>query len=383
MKYLPLIFLFISFVSNAQDEIFLRNPSFEEGKARIGRTPALWFNCGFEGESEPDVFPIPDNVFKVTAKAVHGEQYLGLVVRENETWEAIGQRLSTPLQGGKFYTFSLKLARSPMYISKARKKNKQVSNEDVNYASPCKLRIWGENQYCVKSELLAESPLIINSRWLEFTFEFAPKEDLLYLTFETFYKTPVLFPTNGNLLVDDLSSILETDTTGRAYADSLYEAAKAEKMLALKAERQQRKTEQVEREKTEVVKKGEKEKEKQEVRRLDPLKISSNAQLTEINQSFFAEQTSYLIFRKGNVSLENASIQALKEIVTKLKENPDYKVIFNLKGSNSLIKNSRRNHIRDLLEEQGFPNTRYSFNIPTVRVPIFKGGSRDVEVLIY
>jgi len=202
-----LTLLFFAFNLLAQEEpIRLLNPSFEglpQAGVLGGRMLDGWYDCGFPGESMPDVHPVPgEGAFHVTKEPALGKSYLGLVVRENETYERVAQRISTPLQAGKCYDFSISLARSEVYMSLSR-----VSNLEVNYAQAVKLRIWGGSSYCDRSELLAESSLVINTRWLTYNFRFQPKKTVNYITFEAFYKTPTPFPYNGNLLIDNASDI--------------------------------------------------------------------------------------------------------------------------------------------------------------------------------
>ncbi len=197
---LSLGFLMWSFLLSAQeDPIKMHNPSFED-MARHSHPPRQWYDCGAPSETPPDVQP---GAFDVSKRAADGDTYLGVVVRDNDTWEAVSQRLSKPLEGGKCYEFSLYLCRSELYISQSR-----ITNEDVNYTTPAKLRIWAGSDYCNKAELLAESSLIINTRWLQYNFKFEPNETHKYIVFEAFYKTPTLFPYNGNVLIDHASEIV-------------------------------------------------------------------------------------------------------------------------------------------------------------------------------
>lgn len=182
-----------------QDTISLSNPSFED-YPRAGKPPTGWYDCGFPGETPPDVQP--DATFSVSKPASNGDSYMGMVVRDNDTWESVSQRLTTPLRKGNCYEFSMDLARSELYISVSR-----VSEETANYATPAKLRIYGGFGYCDKQYLLAESKLIINHRWLQYNFRFEPPADYTYLIFEVFYQTPTLFPYNGNVLLDNASPI--------------------------------------------------------------------------------------------------------------------------------------------------------------------------------
>lgn len=187
--------------TQAKDTIYLTNPSFED-YPRPGKPPTGWYDCGFPGETPPDVQP--DATFSVSKPASHGDSYMGMVVRDNDTWEIVSQRLEKPLKKGKCYEFSMDLARSELYISVSR-----VSEETANYATPAKLRIYGGYGYCDKQFLLAESKLIINHRWLQYNFRFEPPADYTYLIFEVFYQTPTLFPYNGNILLDNASGIKE------------------------------------------------------------------------------------------------------------------------------------------------------------------------------
>jgi outer membrane protein OmpA-like peptidoglycan-associated protein len=180
--------------------ITLTNPSFED-LPQCCETPTGWFNCGSSAsETPPDVQP---GSFEVSKPASNGETYVGMVARDNDSWEAISQRLSTPLQRGLCYDFSLDLCRSELYISANR-----TTSEKSNYVKPIKLRIYGGNGYCAKGELLAETALISNYSWLQYNFRLSPKSgNYAYILLEAFYETPTLFPYNGHLLLDNASAL--------------------------------------------------------------------------------------------------------------------------------------------------------------------------------
>lgn len=187
----------------AQKEISLNNPSFEDTPI-AGKAPQGWYDCGAPNETPPDVQP---GAFGVTKQPNHGKTYLGLVVRDNETNEAVGQRLARPLEANECYEFSIDLCRSETYISLSR-----TTAEMVNYATPVVLRIWGGNTYCDKSEMLYETNVITTTRWLTYTFRLHPKRgNYQYLTIEAYYKTPTLFPYNGNVLLDNATPIRQID----------------------------------------------------------------------------------------------------------------------------------------------------------------------------
>lgn len=177
--------------------IQLENPSFED-MPRHSRAPRMWVNCGFPDESPPDVQP--DFTFLVSKAAFNGNTYLGMVTRDNDTWESVGQLLSTPLAGSTCYEFSIKLARSLSYYSTSR-----TTSREANYIQPIKLRVWGGFGMCDKRELLGESPLVENPDWQEFQMKLEPSSNYTHIILEAFYQTPSLFPYNGNLLLDDSS----------------------------------------------------------------------------------------------------------------------------------------------------------------------------------
>ncbi len=186
-----------------QAPIVLENASFE-GFPATGQTPDGWMNCGRQDESPPDLQP---GQFLVTVSPKHGNTYLGMVARDNETWEAVGQRLPAQLIKGNCYDFALDMCRSDTYLSFSRK-----TNAEAHYTNALKLLIWGGNDYCQKQELLSESSMVVNTRWLTFPFRLNPKKgSYSYIMLEAYYQTPVLFPYNGNVLVDNLTVIEPTD----------------------------------------------------------------------------------------------------------------------------------------------------------------------------
>lgn len=211
----------------AQD-IFIQNGSFE-GPPKCCDPPSAWENCGFKAETPPDVQPALDEanrpLFNVTKTAFAGNTYLGMVVRENDTYERVAQRLLQPLKKDVCYTFSIYLCRSETYLSAS---NRNEPDKLKEFTQPIILRIWGGDAYCHQKQLLAESPLITNTDWKKYDFEFEVKSDMWYFELEAFYKTPVLFPYNGNILLDNAShiSIIPCPSDKKAYAEYKKEGLK-------------------------------------------------------------------------------------------------------------------------------------------------------------
>jgi outer membrane protein OmpA-like peptidoglycan-associated protein len=199
---------------------------------RHSKAPRAWSDCGFKGESAPDIQP--SGIFSVTKPAADGNTYLGLVVRDNDTWESVGQELSKSLEKGKCYSFSIALCRSELYVSISR-----LSDQTANYTTPAKLRIYGGNSYCEKKELLAESPMIANTRWQDYNFKLEPTKNYSFLILEAYYKTPTLIPYNGNLLVDNFSDIKVAncrENLAQVEASSSNQPEKKQESIVVKAE---------------------------------------------------------------------------------------------------------------------------------------------------
>jgi outer membrane protein OmpA-like peptidoglycan-associated protein len=200
LRLLAICTLFFStLAAQGQEEgyIFLRNPSFED-MPRNSAPPRGWTNCGFPGESPPDVHPDPQFEFRVSKPAQDGNTYLGMVTRENETYESVGQQLTSPLLAEQCYAFSIQLARSEVYLSRSRK-----TNQPSNYVTPIKLMVYGGYSICDRRQLLGESNLVNNYDWQEYRFKLSPKEDFTHIIFVAYYRQPSMFPYNGNILLDN------------------------------------------------------------------------------------------------------------------------------------------------------------------------------------
>jgi outer membrane protein OmpA-like peptidoglycan-associated protein len=191
-----------------QPLIALKNGSFED-RPRSGTEssggPSAWNDCGDITETAPDIHPAQgdSSFFEVNMKATEGNTYVGMVVRDNRTWERIGQRLQTPMLAGKCYNFSINLARSEKYVSFSK-----TSTQKVNYKRGAVLRVWGGNRYCDKAELLDETDVVENSDWRLYNLRLEPSRNYSFIMLEVFYKTPVIAEYNGNMLLDNASNLI-------------------------------------------------------------------------------------------------------------------------------------------------------------------------------
>ncbi len=212
MRQLPILLslvfttvFFSSLLAQGDGTIFLQNPSFED-MPRHSVAPTGWTDCGFPGESPPDIHPDPTREFQVSKAAQDGLTYLGMVVRDVDTWERVGQRLSVPFRADQCYEFRIQLARSSMYMSASRKTRLME-----NYNDPIKLRIRGGYSVCDPGEVIGSSALVSNYEWGEYRIKLSPKADYTHIILEAFYETPVLFPYNGNVILDNASPIVPID----------------------------------------------------------------------------------------------------------------------------------------------------------------------------
>ncbi len=181
----------------AQTTIHLANPSFE-GETRPATLPEGWLDFGFENETPPDIQP---GLFNCSVRPLHGNTYLGLVTRDNNTWERVGQQLESPLLKDSLYDFSLCLMASPFYFSTSR-----MTHGEVNYNGPVRLRIWGVNAAENIAELLAETPVVSGESWTRYNFSLTPVvKNLEIILLEACYGDAGRL-TNGNLLIDNCSA---------------------------------------------------------------------------------------------------------------------------------------------------------------------------------
>ncbi|MCF8247185.1 MAG: FAD:protein FMN transferase [Saprospiraceae bacterium] len=203
---LPIFFFLSQFLLAQSSDILLENPSFDgvpEKGLVYGNLPDGWYDCGFQDEPAVDLLPIPGGgSSQVTQTPLDGLTYLGMVVREDGSWQMIGQQLSRPLEAGGVYSFSVFMCRSKAY-SNLRWPSMQM----VNYSTPTTLRIWGGKEACNRQELLATSEVVKNSDWEEFKFTLSPSQNYTHLILEAFYDAQAKSVYNGHLLLDKASAI--------------------------------------------------------------------------------------------------------------------------------------------------------------------------------
>lgn len=166
--------------------IALDNASFE-GEPQDATLPQGWF--AVELGTTPDIMP---GIWGVTRESSEGDTYIGLITREDGSFESIGQRLAAPFEKDMCYKFSLDLARSKTY---------------AGYNFPIRLRIYAGTKKGKRSQLLWSSPTVDEEEWETHEVRFTAKKKYNYIIIEAYFGDGLLFHYNGNILVDGISPI--------------------------------------------------------------------------------------------------------------------------------------------------------------------------------
>lgn len=162
---------------------YLENPSFEGTILMIGPPPG-WYIC--DPTSTPNVQPGKYNIFLPPSE---GMTYLGLLTRDNFTWEDMRAPLLTPLSKDSCYKFKIDLAFQEVL--------------SFTIVDPIVLRVYGSNIVCQKNNVLWQSPPISNLDWETFEFLIHNDEfDITDLILETYYVGTS--PYWGYMLLDNI-----------------------------------------------------------------------------------------------------------------------------------------------------------------------------------
>ncbi len=336
LTLLALLLIVLSVDAQEYDQrISLKNPSFE-GFAAQSVVPMRWFDCGninFPSESAPDTHP--GGFWEVLSPPADGSTYLGMVARDNDSWESVSQRLSEYLVAGNCYAFSIKLAKSTIYKSQSQKTGLMD-----DYTTPLVFKIWGGNVNCSKAELLAELGPVTNLKWKQYEVKMEPNQSHQFITFEAFYETPILFPYNGNVLVDDASDFVQVPCNEPVDLTEATKPLEKEAPIAV-AEKPQPKpkkpdvkepAEKVEEVKEEVKEEVVaeipvvKEKPKKPVLKEEPKEKITEALDKETIVEGQTIKIENLYFRADTSSINFESLPALDELYTFLQENSSIKV---------------------------------------------------------
>jgi hypothetical protein len=133
-----------------------------------------------------------------------GFEALGMVARDNKTWERIGNKLSATLEKNKEYSFSIWLCRSLEYKSQSR-----LTHQNTIYTTPIVLRVWLGNSFGKCNELVATSIPVQNANWIKYEFVFSPQNNANHVCLEAFYADLKQGAYCGNILLDNVSDIID------------------------------------------------------------------------------------------------------------------------------------------------------------------------------
>lgn len=145
----------------SQPIIAFRNAPLE-GEPQANTAPHDWYYCNFPGESPPDLHP--KGLYRVRLPAADGATYVGMVCRDNGTFESIGQHLPTPLRAGQCYRWRGQVARSPRYQAIVRS---TLRADD--FSAPIRLVFYGGSVACADEYILGWSDSITNEKWQTIT----------------------------------------------------------------------------------------------------------------------------------------------------------------------------------------------------------------------
>ncbi len=176
------ILLFCSMSYSTTGQIGLTNPSFEDTPADATMPSGWWL---VEPGTTPDILP---GYWGVYEDASEGDTFIGLITRDDGSFEAIGQRLPYTLNQDVCYQFNLDLAHSEEY---------------VGYNTPIYLRVYIGKSKKKRGQLIYTSPLLESEDWMTESIQFIPSANSRYLIIEAYSPQP----TPGNLLLDNISTI--------------------------------------------------------------------------------------------------------------------------------------------------------------------------------
>lgn len=186
------LFLFLILFAlqlQAQEAIPFFNASFEGEPTTAATMPQGWTPCRIG--TTPDILPGQWGVYTIPS---HGQTYVGLITRDDGSFESIGQRLPAPLEQGDCYSFKLDLAHSKTYSG---------------YNLPVRLRVWAAGKICSRDQLLWESDLIHKQTWETFEIRFIPQATYQYIIIEAYFAPGVFLRYRGNVLIDNLTEIIK------------------------------------------------------------------------------------------------------------------------------------------------------------------------------
>jgi len=172
-------------MSTSYGQLSVINPSFEDTPSDA-TVPHGWQAC--DDLTTPDILP---GYWGVYIEPSEGDTYVGIITRENSTYEQFGQRLSGSMEAGSCYQFAIDLAHSDIY---------------AGYKQPIKLQVFVGDDKCSTDQLVYTSPLIKDEDWETHVITFTAKGNYSYVMLRAHIKDGK-FSHKGNILIDNLTSL--------------------------------------------------------------------------------------------------------------------------------------------------------------------------------
>ncbi len=189
---------------------YLNNPSFEglptakKSKETKNNPPKHWIDCGasqFENKSPPDLFSKSERSTTITATPSDGQTFLGMVARDDGSYEALSQKLWSPLLAGNCYSFTIDVMRSDNYKSRCL----CCPHANLNFNNLIQLRVFISNDVCGHDKQVLVTKPILYNEWQTIPIHFKCTKDANFITIEAFHVNPSA-PLNGNILLDNITN---------------------------------------------------------------------------------------------------------------------------------------------------------------------------------
>jgi hypothetical protein len=180
-----LIIALLLAISSLYGQVTIVNGGFED-QPSDATVPKGWLPC--EKNTTPDILP---GFWGEYGDASQGKTYVGLISRDDGSFESIGQKLSAELTQGECYEFRIDLSKGNIY---------------AGFSKPLKLKVWLGETICEMEQMVHLSSEIKHASWKTYLVKFTPNKNYKYIRIEAHYKEGT-FSYKGNILLDNMSSI--------------------------------------------------------------------------------------------------------------------------------------------------------------------------------
>jgi len=191
-----IILTFLPVIGLSQSANLLKNGSLEDSRSKQGE----WIFPKIKNNHPDAFYAFAEKLWNVDKQPYDGSWYTGLVVRDDGSFEVLGQKLKNRLVANKKYLVSLYLCTSTKMTSFSPLSNGQ----EVSFGKALNVRISIGNSYKM-SRIILETGAVTNEEWMEYTFEIQPDVDVKCFWIESAHLTGYEGAYNGNVFVDMVS----------------------------------------------------------------------------------------------------------------------------------------------------------------------------------